>query len=143
MIVTYLKCLMTVWNTTQSFYIFICIILFCMCIFNYIKFFFFFLNSKSTPNIIYCVCIDDMRYFRDYDDKTMKWYHKKFFTPNNLTIFIAGQVKHDTIFKALMPLVQKLISQEPYYGEYDQVYIFLKIFHFSLSFFFLLKQKLF
>ncbi|XP_020279570.1 uncharacterized protein C05D11.1-like isoform X2 [Pseudomyrmex gracilis] len=63
---------------------------------------------------------DDMRYFRDYDDKTMKWYHKKFFTPNNLTIFIAGQVKHDTIFKALMPLVQKLISQEPYYGEYDQ-----------------------
>ncbi|XP_020278203.1 uncharacterized protein C05D11.1-like [Pseudomyrmex gracilis] len=46
------------------------------------------------------------------NNKKVKNYHKKFYRPENLTIFIAGQVKHNEVFLALMPLEQKLLKRK-------------------------------
>lgn len=43
------------------------------------------------------------------NNEKVRQYHKDFYRPENLTIFIAGQVKHADVFQALMPLEQKII----------------------------------
>ncbi|GAB1870040.1 hypothetical protein CAJAP_11119 [Camponotus japonicus] len=43
------------------------------------------------------------------NNEKVKQYHKDFYRPENLTVFIAGQVKHADVFQALMPLEQKII----------------------------------
>ncbi|KAK2579672.1 hypothetical protein KPH14_011595 [Odynerus spinipes] len=40
-------------------------------------------------------------------------YHKEFYRPENLTIIITGQVKHDKVFKTLQPLEQMILSKGP------------------------------
>lgn len=43
------------------------------------------------------------------NNEKVKQYHKDFYRPENLTVFIAGQVKHADVFQSLMPLEQKII----------------------------------
>lgn len=45
------------------------------------------------------------------NNEKVKQYHKEFYRPENLTVLVAGQVKHADIFKALQPLEQKIISK--------------------------------
>ncbi|XP_076165963.1 uncharacterized protein C05D11.1 isoform X2 [Ptiloglossa arizonensis] len=42
----------------------------------------------------------------------VKQYHKEFYRPENLTLVIAGQIKHADVFKALQLLEQKIMSKE-------------------------------
>ncbi|EZA55862.1 hypothetical protein X777_04081 [Ooceraea biroi] len=44
-------------------------------------------------------------------NKKVRQYHKQFYRPENLTLLIAGQVKHADVFRALLPLEQKIMSK--------------------------------
>lgn len=41
----------------------------------------------------------------------VRQYHRDFYRPENLTIVIAGQVKHADIFKALQSIEKKIMSK--------------------------------
>lgn len=45
------------------------------------------------------------------NNKKVRQYHKEFYRPENLTLLIVGQVKHIDVFRALLPLEQKIMSK--------------------------------
>ncbi|XP_076234685.1 uncharacterized protein C05D11.1 [Calliopsis andreniformis] len=44
-------------------------------------------------------------------NEKVRQYHKEFYRPENLTLVIAGQIKHADVFKAMQPLEKKIISK--------------------------------
>ena len=44
-------------------------------------------------------------------NEKVRQYHQEFYRPENLTIVIAGQVKHADVFKALQIIEKKIISK--------------------------------
>ncbi|XP_054014823.1 uncharacterized protein C05D11.1-like isoform X1 [Hylaeus anthracinus] len=46
------------------------------------------------------------------NNEKVKQYHKEFYRPENLTLVIAGQIKHVDVFKALHPIEQKIMSKQ-------------------------------
>ncbi|XP_033325130.2 uncharacterized protein C05D11.1 [Megalopta genalis] len=43
------------------------------------------------------------------NNEKVKQYHKDFYRPENLTLIIVGQIKHDVVFEALLPIEEKIM----------------------------------
>ncbi|GLH01355.1 Presequence protease, mitochondrial [Gryllus bimaculatus] len=45
------------------------------------------------------------------NNEKVRQYHREFYRPENLTLIITGQVKHDDVFRALAPVEDKITSK--------------------------------
>ena len=51
-------------------------------------------------------------------NEKVRAYHKKFYRPENLDIIISGQIELEAVFKAVLPIEERV--KEVYYGKYEK-----------------------